>query len=87
MDCIDCDLEKLNENDCCPQCEKTLCPYCEDHMYDAEEKRKCEYCDEDRCQVCAGCISEGLHGLCRLSVTSGRILHPTLFLICFYGLF
>ena len=30
-------------------------------------KKECanEYCDEDRCQVCAGCISEGLHGLCR----------------------
>ena len=25
MDCIDCDFEKLDENDCCPQCEKTLC--------------------------------------------------------------
>ena len=34
MDCIDCiqaggkDFEKLDENNCCPQCEKTLCPYC-----------------------------------------------------------
>ena len=65
MNCIDCDFEKLDENDCCPQCEKTLCPYCEDHMYDAKEERMCEYCDEDRCQVCAGYISEGLYGLCR----------------------
>ena len=81
MDCIDCDFEKLDENDCCPQCEKTRCPYCEDHMYDAKEEIMCEYCDEDRCQVCTAYISEGL------SVMSGRILHPTLFLICFYGLF
>ena len=35
MDCIDCDFEKLDENNYCPQYEKTLCPYCEDHMYDA----------------------------------------------------
>ena len=28
--------------DSCRQCEKTLCPYCE------EEERMCEYCDEDR---------------------------------------
>ena len=61
MDCIDCDFEKLDENDC----EKTLCPYCEDHMYDPKEERMSKYCDEDRCQVCAGYISEDLHGLCR----------------------
>ena len=44
MDCIDCDFEKLDENNCCPQCGKTLCPYCEDHMYDAKEESMCEYC-------------------------------------------
>ena len=71
MECIDCiqaggkDFEKLDENNCCPQCEKILCPYCEDHICDAKEERMCEYYDEDRCQVCAGCISEGLRGLCR----------------------
>ena len=71
MECIDCiqaggkGFEKLDENNCCPQCEKTLCPYCEDHMYDAKEERMYEYCDEDRGQVCAGYISEGLHGLCK----------------------
>ena len=36
MECIDCDFEKLDENDCCPHCEKTLCSYCEDHMYDTD---------------------------------------------------
>ena len=93
MDCIDCiqaggkDFEKLDENDCCPQCEKTLCPYCEDHMYDAKEERMCEYCDEDRCQVCAGYISEGLHGLCRdfcherQNITSSTILNMFLWLV------
>ena len=40
MECIDCiqargkDFEELDENNCCPQCEKTLCPYYEDHMCD-----------------------------------------------------
>ena len=63
MDCIECDFEKLDKNNF--QCEKTLCPYCEDYMYDAKEERMCEYCDEDRCQVCAIFISEGLYGLCR----------------------
>ena len=93
MDCIDCiqaggkDFEKLDENNCYPQCEKTLCLYCEEYMYDAKEERMCKYCDEDCCQVCAGYISERLHGLCRDSVTSDRILHPALFLICFYGFF
>ena len=44
MECIDCiqaggkDFERLDENNCCPQCEKTVCPYCEDHMYDAKKK-------------------------------------------------
>ena len=65
MNCIDRDLEKVDENDCCPECEKTLCPYWEDHMYDAEEERVCEYCDEDRCQECTAYIGEGLNGLCR----------------------
>ena len=71
MDCIDCiqaggkDFEKLDENNCCPQCEKTLCLYCEEYMYDAKEERMCKYCDEDCYQVCAGYISERLHGLCR----------------------
>ena len=73
---MDCDFEKLDKNN--SQCEKTLCPYCEDYMYDAKEERMCGYCDEDRCQVCVAFISEGLYGL---------IFHPTLFLICFYGLF
>ena len=62
MDC--CDFEKLDENNCCPQCEKTFCPYW-DHMYDAKEERMCGYCDEDRSQVCVTFISEGLYGLCR----------------------
>ena len=42
MDCIDCDFEKLDVNNCCPQCEKALCPYCEDYMYDAKEERMYE---------------------------------------------
>ena len=71
MDCVDCiqagksDAEKLDDENRCPQCEKTLCPDCWEHMYDAGEERRCEYCDEDRCQVCDDYISEGLHGLCR----------------------
>ena len=75
MDCTDCiqaggnDFEKLDENNCCPQCEKVLCPYDKDHMYDANKERMCKYCDEDHCQVCAGYISEGLHGLCRDCLT------------------
>ena len=81
MDCIDCDFEKLDENNCCPQCEKTLCLYCEEYMYDAKEERMCEYCDEDRCQVCAAFISEGLYGcvetVCheRQNITSNTVLH------------
>ena len=58
MNCTDCDFEKLDENNCCPQCEKTLCPYCEDHMYDAKEERMCDYCDEERCKVCTDYIKE-----------------------------
>ena len=44
MNCIDCleaggkDFEKLDENNYCPQCEKTLCPVCKECMYDAEEE-------------------------------------------------
>ena len=44
---------------------KTLCPVCEEHMYNGREERMCEYCDEDHCQICGDYISEGLHGLCR----------------------
>ena len=90
MECIDCiqargkDFEELDENNCCPQCGKTLCPYCEDHMYDAKEERMCEYCDEDRYQVCAGFISEGLYGLCRdkrQNMTSNTVLNMFLWLV------
>ena len=79
---MDCDFEKLDENN--SQCEKTLCPYCEDYMYDAKEERMCGYCDEDRCQVCADYISEGLHGLCRdcLSQAAEYFIQH-----CSYGLF
>ena len=68
MECIDCiqaggkDFENLDENNCYPQCEKTLCPCCDDHMYDAKEERMCEYSDEDCCQVCGDYITEGLYG-------------------------
>ena len=81
MECTDCiqaggkDFEKLDENNCCPQCEKTLCPYCEDHMYDAKEERMCEYCDEDRCEVKAlmACIETVCHK--QQNITSNTVLN------------
>ena len=71
MNCIDCleaggkDFEKLDENNYCPQCEKTLCPVCEECIFDENEERMCQYCDEDLCEVCNDYISEGLYGLCQ----------------------
>ena len=47
-------------------------------MYDAKEERMCEYCDEDRCQVCADYISEGLHGLCRDCLSRAAVLDDCL---------
>ena len=83
MDCIDCiaaggkDFEKLDENNYCPQCEKTLCPECWNHMYHAGEEMRCEVCNEDYCQVCDDYISEGMHGLCRdcLSLAANEYIY------------
>ena len=44
-------------------------------MFDHNEDRMCDFCDEDYCQVCTRYISEGTNGLCRSCLATAAELY------------